>query len=235
MTPDLKAQPVARDLLALLVVGTHPSPHDVLGPHPYQGAITVRTLRPMARAVSVTSNATTVPMEHEFEGIWVAVLPQAEVSDYRLEVEYEGSGPMTVDDPYRYLPTVRQLDQHLINEGRHEQLWQVLGAHVHRYESSHGVVMGTSFAVWAPNAKGVRVSGDFNYWDGRAHPMRMLGAIRGLGAVRPRSRQRRDVQVHRLRCRRGLAAEGRPAGPVHAGAAGARLGRVRVGVRVERC
>ena len=116
-----------------------------------------------------------MPMTHEFEGIWVAVLPQTEVSDYRLEVEYDGSGPTTVDDPYRYLPTVRQLDQHLINEGRHELLWQVLGAHVHHYESSHGVVVGTSFAVWAPNAKGVRVAGDFNFWDGRAHPMRMLG------------------------------------------------------------
>ena len=38
-----------------------------------------------------------------------------------------------------------------------------------------GAVTGTSFAVWAPNARGVRVVGDFNYWDGRAHPMRSLG------------------------------------------------------------
>ena len=35
---------------------------------------------------------------------------------------------------------------------------------------------GTSFAVWAPNAQRVSVVGDFNHWDGRFHPMRLLGA-----------------------------------------------------------
>ncbi len=39
-----------------------------------------------------------------------------------------------------------------------------------------GTVQGTSFAVWAPSAQGVRLSGDFNYWDGRAHPMRAMGS-----------------------------------------------------------
>jgi 1,4-alpha-glucan branching enzyme len=173
--PDLQPAPVSRQELARLVAGVHPSPHDILGPHPAGGAVTVRTLRPMARAVSVRVEGTAVPMTHEYEGIWVAVLPQAEVTDYRLEVEYADAPSLIGDDPYRYLPTVRQLDQHLINEGRHELLWQVLGAHVHHYDSAHGVVIGTSFAVWAPNAQGVRVAGDFNYWDGRAHPMRMLG------------------------------------------------------------
>jgi 1,4-alpha-glucan branching enzyme len=71
---------------------------------------------------------------------------------------------------------VGQIDQHLINEGRHEELWKVLGAHVHHYESSTGPVDGTAFAVWAPSAQGVRVAADFNYWDGRAQPMRMLGS-----------------------------------------------------------
>jgi 1,4-alpha-glucan branching enzyme len=37
-------------------------------------------------------------------------------------------------------------------------------------------VAGTAFAVWAPNARAVRVVGDFNGWDGRLHPMRLLGA-----------------------------------------------------------
>ena len=67
------------------------------------------------------------------------------------------------------------MDLHLINEGRHEQLWDVLGAHVRRYESPTGDVTGTSFAVWAPHARGVRVKGDFNSWDGREHPMRQMG------------------------------------------------------------
>jgi 1,4-alpha-glucan branching enzyme len=64
-----------------------------------------------------------------------------------------------------------ELDLHLIAEGRHEELWRVLGAHVREVDQ----VTGTAFAVWAPNARGIRVTGDFNYWDGRGFPMRSLG------------------------------------------------------------
>ena len=56
-----------------------------------------------------------------------------------------------------------ELDLHLIGEGRHEQLWHVLGAHVRDD--------GTWFAVWSPNARSVSVVGDFNGWDGNAHPL----------------------------------------------------------------
>jgi 1,4-alpha-glucan branching enzyme len=159
-----------------VVAGVHRGPHDILGPHPHAGGVTIRTLRPQATSVSICVGDTVVPMEHEYEGVWMGVIRQPEVTDYRLEVTYGDQPPVRADDPYRYLPTVRQLDQHLIAEGRHELLWQVLGSHLHRYDSAAGEVVGTSFAVWAPNAQGVRVAADFNFWDGRAHPMRMLGA-----------------------------------------------------------
>ena len=71
---------------------------------------------------------------------------------------------------------VGELDQHLIREGRHERLWDVLGAHVRRYDTPRGTVEGVSFAVWAPNARGVKVTGDFDYWEARAYPMRSLGS-----------------------------------------------------------
>ena len=54
----------------------------------------------------------------------------------------------------------------------------MLGAHVREYGTEgagFGKVAGTAFAVWAPNARGARVIGDFNHWDGRGHPMRSLG------------------------------------------------------------
>ena len=172
--------PVSTADLDQIVAGTHRSPHDVLGPHVHDDgktrSVTVRALRPLAKSIDVRVGDTVVPMQHEHEGIWVAALPQSDVDNYRLEVEYDGYPAQTVDDPYRFLPTLGQIDQHLINEGRHEQLWNVLGAHVHHYESSTGPVDGTAFAVWAPNAQGVRVAADFNYWDGRTQPMRMLGS-----------------------------------------------------------
>ncbi|MGI8577162.1 MAG: 1,4-alpha-glucan branching protein GlgB [Nocardioidaceae bacterium] len=167
---------VSRAELERLVAGLHHSPHDVLGPHRSDRQLTVRALRPMARAVNIRTDTGVVAMRNEYDAVWVAVLPQDAVTDYRLEVEYDDAITHVVDDPYRYLPTVGEVDQHLINEGRHEQLWTVLGGHVRSYPGAAGPVTGTSFAVWAPNAQGVRVAGDFNFWDGRAHPMRVLGS-----------------------------------------------------------
>jgi 1,4-alpha-glucan branching enzyme len=182
-----------------IVAGTSHDPHAVLGAHPVPGGVTVRALRPLARTVTVVlAGGSRYPASHLHEGVFAATLPVTEVPDYRLAVSYpqpDGTaGPETLsDDPYRYLPTLGEMDLHLIGEGRHEELWRVLGAHVRSvghagtsereataatgpsFSMEFGVVTGTSFAVWAPNARGVRVIGDFNHWDGRGHPMRSLG------------------------------------------------------------
>ncbi len=159
------------------MVGASHDPHAVLGAHPGPDGVVVRTLRPLARSVTVVlADGRRFPASHLHEGVFGATLPVTEVPSYRLAVAYSGPGgaagpETTVDDPYRFLPTLGEVDLHLIAEGRHEQLWQVLGAHVRTL----GDVTGASFAVWAPNARGVRVIGDFNHWDGRGHPMRSLG------------------------------------------------------------
>ncbi len=170
-----KILPLDKQILDQLADGRHGDPHAVLGAHPHAGAVTVRVFRPLAESVVVVHDGTRVTLEHEHQGVWAGVLDVADVPDYRLEVTYAGGAPQRVDDAYRYLPTLGEVDLHLINEGRHEQLWQVLGAHVRRYASPTGDVTGTSFAVWAPHAKGVRLKGDFNNWDGREHPMRQMG------------------------------------------------------------
>jgi len=66
---------------------------------------------------------------------------------------------------------VTEFDLHLFGEGSHQRLYEKLGAH----PASEGGVSGAHFAVWAPNAKAVHLVGDFNFWDGRRHPMRHLG------------------------------------------------------------
>ncbi|GAB2682253.1 1,4-alpha-glucan branching protein GlgB [Thalassiella azotivora] len=184
------ARPVDHGTLAAVAHGAHALPHDVLGAHRHDGGVTVRSLRPFAESVvAVTQDGQRVGLDHERDGVWVGVLDTPDVPDYRLEVTYPGHGATTVDDPYRYLPTLGEVDLHLIAEGRHEQLWQALGAHVRRYEGPMGEVVGTSFAVWAPHAQAVRVVGDFNHWDGRSHAMRSLGGsgvwelfVPGVGA-----------------------------------------------------
>ena len=168
-------QPVGSSQSRLVAAGRHHDPHSVLGPHLADGAVTIRTLRPLATSVCAIIAATRFGFTHEIDGIWSCTLDLLQVPDYRIEVTY-GADVRVTDDPYRFLPTLGELDLHLIAEGRHEELWQVLGAHTTSYETLSGPVTGTAFAVWAPNARGVRVVGDFNFWDGTSHPMRSLGA-----------------------------------------------------------
>jgi 1,4-alpha-glucan branching enzyme len=191
-----------------LLAGVHHDPHSVLGAHPGPEGITVRALRPLAAMVAVLlPDGRRYAMEHVQGGVFAAVLPSTvlpddgagvpgQVPDYRLAVAYPagvtadgtaGVGPEIIgDDAYRHQPTLGEMDLYLIGEGRHEELWRVLGAHQKEFAGSaqsgrqpfgnlFSAATGTAFAVWAPNARGVRVIGDFNHWDGRTHPMRSLG------------------------------------------------------------
>ncbi|HEY7814984.1 MAG TPA: 1,4-alpha-glucan branching enzyme, partial [Nakamurella sp.] len=156
-----------------IVAGHHHDPHSVLGTHPGPDGVVIRALRPLATSVAaVLDDGRRLPMEHVHQGVFAVTVPDEKVSGYRIAATYPGGPAEDLrDDPYRHLPTVGEFDLYLIGEGRHEELWRVLGARVREF----GTVSGTSFAVWAPNAHGVRVTGDFNHWDGRAYPMRSLG------------------------------------------------------------
>ena len=70
--------------------------------------------------------------------------------------------------------TLGELDLYLIGEGRHEQLWKALGAHVRRDET--GSLIGVAFSVWAPNAHAVSLIGDHNFWDKKTHQMVRIGS-----------------------------------------------------------
>jgi len=168
-------EPVDTAEMDRVIDGAHHDPHSILGPHLADGVVTIRVLRPMAESVAVVVGDRATTMQHEHRGVWVTTLDADEVPDYRLSVAY-GGNEIPADDPYRFLPTLGQVDLHLISEGRHEELWRVLGAHERTYDSPHGPVKGVSFAVWAPGARGVRVAADFNYWNGVAHPLRSLGS-----------------------------------------------------------
>ncbi|MER6081898.1 1,4-alpha-glucan branching enzyme [Streptomyces sp. NPDC001833] len=155
-----------------LLHGTHHDPHSVLGAHPVPGGIAVRAFRPYARTVTaVAGSDLRAELHDDGDGFFSALLPLSDVPVYRLLVEYDGTVQET-EDAYRFLPALGDLDLHLIGEGRHERLWEALGAH----PAVHQGVPGTRFTVWAPNARGVRVAGGFNFWDGTGSPMRSLGS-----------------------------------------------------------
>ncbi|MFD4246148.1 1,4-alpha-glucan branching enzyme [Streptomyces sp. NPDC058525] len=156
---------------ARLLEGRHHDPHGVLGARTVRGGVAFRVLRPYAKAVTVVAKGLRAELFDEGDGLFSGLLPLTAVPDYRLLVTYD-SDEIEVHDPYRFLPALGELDLHLIGEGRHEQLWKALGAE----PMEHQGVAGTRFTVWAPNAQGVRVTGDFSYWDSVAYPMRSLGA-----------------------------------------------------------
>jgi len=165
-------------LLAAIAAGSHHDPHTVLGQHQVAAPgvadpITViRALRPLAKEVfAVLPNGAHVELAHVGYGIWQGV-DIVGPGAYLIEARYDDGSTWTADDPYRFLPTIGELDLHLIREGRHETLWTALGAHVRDL----GGVVGTAFAVWAPHARAVRVVGDFNGWDGTLHAMRNMGS-----------------------------------------------------------
>lgn len=179
MARDIKPLAVSQDVLQSVGNGEHFAPHSVLGAHLHDNEfVTIRVRRPFAKSVEVITKNGSLPMHHEHAGVWTAVLKAevpGRVPDYRISTSWNGDDNVVEDDPYRHLPTLGEMDMHLIGEGRHERLWDVLGAHVQRYSSILGETVGVSFAVWAPNAQSVRVKGTFNNWDGSVHAMRSLG------------------------------------------------------------
>nr|WP_203614479.1 1,4-alpha-glucan branching enzyme [Streptomyces sp. SID13726] len=154
-----------------LLAGAHHDPHALLGAHPVADGIMFQALRPFARAVAVVVDGERRQLASEGDGLFSGVLPLPAIPDYTLLVSY-ADGEQEVHDPYRFLPALGETDLHLIREGRHEQLWTALGAE----PMTHEGVTGTRFSVWAPNAQGVRVAGEFTFWDGQAFPMRSLGS-----------------------------------------------------------
>ncbi|TFC87483.1 1,4-alpha-glucan branching protein GlgB [Cryobacterium sp. TMT1-21] len=169
-------------VLEAVAAGSYYNPHEVLGQHLLATAgvsdplTVIRALRPLAtEVIAVLSTGAHVELAHLSHGIWQGVSTLG-LQDYVLETRYSDAPTWIVDDPYRYLPTLGELDLHLIGEGRHERLWDVLGAHYRPRVGPLGTGSGTSFAVWAPHAQAVRVIGDFNQWSGVLHSMRNMGS-----------------------------------------------------------
>ena len=165
---------VARDEVARLLSLRHPDPHSILGAHVTDRGVVVRSFRPDAEAITlIADDGARYPMAAHGNGLFdLLIEDRREVFKYRLEVHYPGNQVFTFRQHYSFLPTIGPLDEHLWAEGSHERAWERMGAQEREIDG----VQGVSFSVWAPNAGGVSVVGDFNEWDGRLHMMRVLGS-----------------------------------------------------------
>lgn len=149
-------------------------PHKLLGLHDTADGQVVTAYRPYAEYVKITDrngkNGTLLEQVNE-DGFYGAYLEKKKYNKYLLETKYQDGSTVVTADPYSFEPYITDLDIHLFSEGNHYEIYEKLGAHPMTLDG----IEGTYFAVWAPDARRVSVVGDFNCWDGRLHPMRVLG------------------------------------------------------------
>ncbi|MHB8472838.1 MAG: 1,4-alpha-glucan branching protein GlgB [Gammaproteobacteria bacterium] len=168
--PAHPGQPALSEDLRALIEARHHDPFAVLGRHVESGMTQLRAFIPGARQVALDQYDITlqrVPGSDVFEWRGTANLPER----YRLDWLDRDGNSHSAYDPYCFPPQLSDFDLHLFSEGKHWHAYRLLGAHHHVADGVSGIL----FATWAPNAERVSVSGDFNQWDGRAHPMRIRG------------------------------------------------------------
>ncbi len=161
---------VDQDALYALVEGRHGDPFSVLGLHGLGNGYVIRAYIPGAISIDIIaagSGETLAQLQPVFQNGLFAGAVEGRL-EYRLRIHWPDAIQET-EDPYSFPPLLGDLDLHLLAEGNHYELGQVLGAQAMSVEG----IAGVRFAVWAPNARRVSVVGDFNSWDGRRHPMRL--------------------------------------------------------------
>ena len=157
-----------------LVYSEGSNPHGLLGPHLTDEGLLVQALIPTAQAITVkiTSTGRKFPMELADEaGFYAALIPRKSMAAYTLIVTYDNGVTEEIHDPYSFAPQYTDEELKKFAAGIHYGIYEKMGAHPMTVKGVEGVY----FSVWAPCAMRVSVVGDFNLWDGRRHPMRLLG------------------------------------------------------------
>ena len=160
-----------------VIASDHHDPFLVLGVHVLEhdpNSAVIRAFLPLAESVRLVLEDEKRDMyKMREEGLFEIVVPDYVVPfKYSFEVTCYNNVIRSYIDPYQFLPQLSEYDRHLFNHGTHYYLYEKMGA---RPAIIHGIE-GTIFRVWAPAARRVSVIGNFNYWDGRVHQMRVLGS-----------------------------------------------------------
>ncbi|HEY8381041.1 MAG TPA: 1,4-alpha-glucan branching protein GlgB [Microvirga sp.] len=168
-----KPAALAREAIDAIVEARHADPFAVLGPHEVApGRWEIRAMLPHAAGAELLGfDGVTVlaPMERRHEaGFFVGTIKADQRPGYRLRIDGPSGSEVRID-PYSYGPILSNEELSHTRDVGSDAHYRVLGAHPRQV----GEVQGFLFCVWAPTAQRVSVIGDFNRWDGRAHPMRL--------------------------------------------------------------
>ncbi len=169
---DEIAQVINRDQVMELVYGNNSRPKDILGRHPVSNGQVISAYHPDAVEMYVVNEAgVRYPMDPvERHHIFAAFFPTRTPFDYKIDMVFPDGNHFLSEDPYSFDSVITVGEEKQFTQGVWENCYKKMGAHP---MTVHGVE-GVSFAVWAPNARRVSVTGDFNYWNGMIHPMQRL-------------------------------------------------------------
>ncbi|MEC4676874.1 MAG: 1,4-alpha-glucan branching protein GlgB, partial [Nitrospirota bacterium] len=168
-----------RDDIKRILKGCHSDPFYVLGMHVdgdgFAGKLEIRAFLPEADKAWVVDENT----GKEFlmsrirdQGFYILRLNRKDTFPYKLKIQTGDGDISEFKDPYSFGRVLTDYDIYLIREGKHYNKYEKFGAHLMEIDG----ISGVHFAVWAPNAEAVSVIGDFNRWDNRRHPMRVIGS-----------------------------------------------------------
>ena len=150
--------------------GRYRDPFSFLGPHKSDSGWIVRAWLPQAKQVELVAQEGSQPMaQAEGASGFFTADRNAAPGAYRLRITLYSGEVQEIEDPYRFPPLLTAFDLYLHGEGTHYESYHTMGAHLTACEGVEGV----RFAVWAPNAEIVSVTGDFNQWDRTRHLMRL--------------------------------------------------------------
>lgn len=160
------------DGLKRILKAKHHDPFSYLGCHEVDGSYAYRTFLPQATEVSIQLDSKWIVLEKTHaDGLFETVSKKPFKTPCLLKVT-TGESAFEIYDPYTFNSSLTQDELYLLGEGRLLQAYKTLGA---QFRTQEGIA-GVRFAVWAPNAERVSVTGNFNNWDGRIHSMRAHGS-----------------------------------------------------------
>ncbi len=163
------------DAIQALIDGEMGAPGSLLGRHQSGDQVSIRTFRPWAERIDIVNDQTQARVRmRKFNdaGLFIASLDKTWAqARYHFEALAADQSVESYADPYIFAPLLSDYDLYLFSEGRHQNIYEKMGAHRREVDG----IAGIHFAVWAPNCYKAAVVGDFNRWDARTHIMENRG------------------------------------------------------------
>ena len=149
----------------------HHDPFSLLGPHLIEEQQYIIIYAPAISEISLTKNKFPA-IRLDGSDFFICNIPETTEKHYLVNKTDHYNNVYSSYDPYSFDPQLSDYDLDLFSAGKHLHIYKILGAHLKTIDGIDGVL----FSTWAPSASRVSITGEFNDWDGRRHPMRSRGS-----------------------------------------------------------